>query len=426
MKKKLFLLKAYLKQFFKLLIINLIMIFLLSNKKLNRNFINNNTNNTFNSIVYKLNKNKNRRIPKYILLMDYYPNPYCNDLNAYYIFKYYQKKKNNNAYYVINLNSDLYKYLKIQNKTQNLIPINSNDNIYDKLYEYILNSKIIINSYVNREIQRLISNVSFLKYLYLTHAVGYFKKRIIAIELHNVIINKRNIIVSSPYEYKFYKKYLNYSENYMHKAGLPRYDRFKEIKKNHSEKQCILITFTYRRYSNIIYEKSLFKKNLEKLLNDKTLINFLNKKDIDLIYIPHHNDLFKKRPFNPKNFPYIKYAKQALLSHYIEQCSLFITDFSSIAFDFMFLNKPALFYLIDVKDKINFVERQYMQYNYKNNIYFGNVFYSQRLLIERIIYYTNQKFKINNELKKKYDSLFYYKCNITEKIIDIINNIINN
>ena len=73
MKKKLFLLKAYLKQFFKLLIINLIMIFLLSNKKLNRNFINNNTNNTFNSIVYKLNKNKNRRIPNYILLIiDWY------------------------------------------------------------------------------------------------------------------------------------------------------------------------------------------------------------------------------------------------------------------------------------------------------------------------------------------------------------------
>ena len=390
MKCNLCILKTYIKKIFVLLIINLIIICFFSYNNIFKKYLNlipidDKRENTFNSIVYKLKKNEKRRIPKYILLMDFYPNPYCNDLNAYYIFKYYQKKKINNAYYVINIKSDLYIYLKKENKTQNLIPINSNDNIYEKLYEYILNSKIIINSYVDRDIQRLISNVSFLNFLYLTHAIGYFKKRIISIELKGVEISKRNIIVSSPYEYKYYKEHLNYSDNYMYRAGLPRYDRFKNLKRNYSEKQCILITFTYRRYSNKIYKKSLFKKNLEKLLSDKTLIYFLKNKNIDLIYIPHHFDLFRKRPFNPKKFPYIKYTKQALLGHYIEHCSLFITDFSSISFDFMFLNKPALFYLIDVKDKIKFVERQYMQYDKKNNIYFGNVFYNQRLLIERML-----------------------------------------
>ena len=88
----------------------------------------------------------------------------------------------------------------------------------------------------------------------------------------------------------------------------------------------------------------------------------------------------------------------------------------------MFLNKPSLFYLIDVKDKINFEERQYMQYNNKH--YFGNVFSNQKTLIERIKYYANRGFKIDNELKKNYESLFYYKNNITEKIVDIINKII--
>lgn len=232
----------------------------------------------------------------------------------------------------------------------------------------MLNSKIIINSYVHREIQRLVNEVSFLKYLYLTHAVGYFKKIIIGKELKIMKNSKRNIILTSPYEFKLYKEYLNYNESYMYKAGLPRYDRFKEIKKNNSEKQCILITFTYRKYNNKIYKKSLFKKNLEKLLSDKNLIGFLKNKKIDLIYIPHHYDILRKRPFNPKKFPYVKYTKQTLLGHYIEHCSLFITDFSSISFDFMFLNKPSLFYLIDVKDKIKFEERQYMIYDYKDNI----------------------------------------------------------
>ena len=91
---------------------------------------------TNNSIIYRLKKDEYRRIPKYILLMDFYPNPYCNDLNAYYIFDYYQKKNNSNAYYVINSKSNLYKQLIRKNKTQNIIPIYSNDNIFEKLYNF--------------------------------------------------------------------------------------------------------------------------------------------------------------------------------------------------------------------------------------------------------------------------------------------------
>ena len=272
------------------------------------------------------------------------------------------------------------------------------------------------------DIQILVNEVPFLKYLYLTHAVGYFKKKIIEKELMLLNNNKRNIIVSSPYEYNFYKKQLHYSENYMYKAGLPRYDRLNSLKKNYSEKQCILITFTYRSYNNSIYEQSLFKKNIEELLRNKFLIKLLEEKNIDLIYIPHHYDVFRNRTLNPKDFPGIKYTRQKLLGHYIEQCSLFVTDFSSISIDFMFLNKPSLFYLIDVKDKIQFEEREYMQYDLKH--YFGNVFYEQESLINRIKYYINRGFKIEKDLKNNYESLFYYKNNITEKIIDVINEII--
>lgn len=404
-----------------IIIINLyLLLYLFYKRRINDNHSIDNT--MKNSTIYRLKKDKLKRIPKYILLIDYYQNPYCNDLNAYYIFKYYQKSKNNNAYYIINYKSELYKYLTKQNQTQNLIPVDSNDNIIDQLYNYFLNSKIIINSYVLREIQNLVNEVPFLKYLYLTHAVGYFKKKIIERELMFMNNNKRNIIVSSPYEYNFYKKKLNYSESYMYKAGLPRYDRFNSTKRNNSEKQCILITFSYRSYNNTIYEQSLFKKNIEQLLRNKYLLELLEQKKLDLIYIPHHFDVFRNRTLNPKKFPGVKYTRQELLGHYIQQCSLFITDFSSISIDFMFLNKPSLFYLIDANDTIQFEEREYMQYDHKH--YFGNVFYEQTSLIKKIKYYINRGFKIEKDLKNNYESMFYYKNNITEKIIDIINEII--
>ena len=89
----------------------------------------------------------------------------------------------------------------------------------------------------------------------------------------------------------------------------------------------------------------------------------------------------------------------------------------------MFQNKPTLFYLIDSNDTIQFVEKQYMS-NKKDKIYFGNVFSEQKSLIEKIKYYINNKFIIDNKLKKNYESIFYYKNNITQRIVNIIDKII--
>lgn len=354
--------------------------------------------------------------------MDYYDNPYCDDMNSYIIFQYYLKHNITNAYYVINIQSDLYKSLLKKNQTQNLIPVYSSQFIYNAIYSYILNSKIIINSYIIHEIQKVVSQVNYLKYLFITHAIGYFKTKIIAPQFNYLIEKKRNIIISSPYEYNKYKNDYKYNDSFMYKAGLPRYDLFQSFKKNNSEKECILISFSYRNYNNQIYNLSLYKKNIEKLLNDNDLISFLNNKNIDLIYIQHHYDVLRKRPFNPNLFHYVKYRDQSFLAHYINQCSLFITDFSTICFDFMFLNKPVLFYLIDLNDTIEFDEKEYMKFD--NNIYFDNIFLSQNSLIKRIEYYINKGFEIDNELIKKYNSIFYYKNNITERIINIINIII--
>jgi CDP-glycerol glycerophosphotransferase (TagB/SpsB family) len=385
------------------------------NKKKNENEI-------INNLINQLNHDYIKRKPKYILLSDYFINKYCNDINSYIIFEYFRKNNNSNAYYIINEESLLYQSLLEKNQTNNLIPINPSTNYWDKLYNFILNSKIIVQSYTFFDFRKLISKVDYLKYLKINHGVRYFKKRLAEDELKNINISKYHSIITSPYEYNIYKNKFHLKDTHFFKAGLPRYDRFQNINKNKSENQCILIAFTYRRYDNEVYKKSLFKKNLEKLLKEEELISFLEKNKIDLIYIPHHYDILRKRQFDANNFHYIKYKTQKDLSHFVEQCSLCVTDFSSISFDFMFQNKPTLFYLIDLNDKNEFFERQYMRKN--ETIYFGNVFTEQQSLIEKIKYYINNKFIIDSELKSNYESLFYYKKNITQRIVKIIYEII--
>jgi len=305
----------------------------------------------------------------------------------------------------------------------NVIPYKSNQN-NSHLFEFMLNSKIIIQSYALFEFQTIASKVKYLKFLYICHAVNYFKTSIIKIQLSRLNKRKQNIILTSPYEYNLYKKLNLYDDISMHKAGLARYDRLNYIKKNTSENDCILVSFTYRSFKKSIYNKSLFKKNIINLFRDKSLNSFLKAKNIDFIFIQHHNDIKRGRKININDFPQIKFKEQKYLSYYIEQCSLLITDFSSISFDFMFQNKPVLFYFLDVKDKTKFKEKSFMKIDKENNIYFNNVFTKQEDLVNKIINYINKNYTLDYGLLEKYKTLFYYNQNITQKIVKIINNII--
>jgi len=375
--------------------------------------------------INNLNKYSIYREPKYILLFDYIYSPFCEDFNAYTIFKYYQNNNNNNAFYILNEGTELYKYLLKNNKTKNIIPYRNNQN-NQHLFQFLLNSKIIIQSYALFFFQTIVSHVKYLKFLYICHAVNYFKTSIIKIQLSKLDKNKQHIILTSPYEYNLYKKLNLYDENAMHKGGLARYDRLNYIQKNFTERKCILVSFTYRSFKNYLYKRSLYKNNLYKLLSDDSLNSFLEKKNIDLVFIQHHNDIRKGRKIDKKLFHKIKFKNQKFLMYYIEQCSLFITDFSSISFDFMFQNKPVLFYHLDKKDKLIFKEKSFMKIDYNNNIYYNNVFSEKEKLINKTIYYINRNFTLEDGLAEKYKTLFYNKRNITQKIVKIINNIIKN
>lgn len=343
------------------------------------------------------------------------------------LFQYYLKNNIYNPFYIINNESDLYKSLVKQNKTKNLILYNEKSEIadfYKELFIYLKDAKIIINSYSHVLFQLIVSYVSYIKFLKINHGIKHFKVLIAKNEFISSLGNKTNVICSSPFEYELLTKVFKYKKTYIHNASLVRYDRFQFLKKNETEKPCILASFTYRSYNNSIFQNSEYKKNLEELLNDKKLIMYLNKKNIELIYIPHHQEINLGKNYSQDIYKYAQIKNQSELEHYIEQCSLLITDFSSISFDFMFQNKPVLFYAIDKNDNNSFNQGINM-ISPNDTFYFGNYYSKKELIIEKIKYYINNNFMIGNQLKQKYESLFFIKKNIIPKIVEIINNIIS-
>ena len=87
--------------------------------------------------------------------------------------------------------------------------------------------------------------------------------------------NKTNIICSSPFQYEFCTQKLKYKPEQIHNSSLIRYERFQYLQKNKTNKKCILISLTYRPYSNTTFEKSEIKSNIKLLiLNNKELIKY--------------------------------------------------------------------------------------------------------------------------------------------------------
>ena len=171
----------------------------------------------FDILISEMKKNSATRKPKYILLFDYLHSKYCYDHNSYLIFQYYQERNRTEAYYIINKYSDLYNSLLLKNKTNNLILYDPKDKEYLKnLYPYLLNSKIMIFSYILLEYLRLGNEVNYLKYLKINHGIRYFKNRNYN-ELISLNKGKRNTIISSPYEYNIYKNKFYFFDNEIHK-----------------------------------------------------------------------------------------------------------------------------------------------------------------------------------------------------------------
>lgn len=382
--------------------------------------------NDINSLIYKLNVSQNNTKHNNIIFADYYLSKICYDKSAFSLFQYYLNNNIDIPYYIINSESDFYKSLLKKNQTRNLIIYNTRNltAFYQNLFNYLKDTKIIVNAYSIPLMQYIAGKVPYIEYLKINHGIKYFKELYAKTEFIQELGSKKNVICSSPFEYELYIKVLKYKPNHIYNASLSRYERFKYIKKNNSESKCILVSFTYRSYNKYIFEKSEYKKNLDKFLGNKKLIKFLLRKNIELIYIPHHREVELGKQYLTNTYKYSKILNQSNLEHCIERCSLFITDFSSLSFDFMFQNKPVLFYAIDKNDDNTIIEKKFMKES-NDTIYFGNFFFNQNLLIDKIKYYINNNFNLGNDLQHKYESVFHFKENIHKRLSEIINKIIN-
>lgn len=223
------------------------------------------------------------------------------------------------------------------------------------------------------------------------------------------------------------KRDYGYAEGVVQLTGFPRYDALCDFVVN---KKRVLIMPTWRYWFNLkskggddvsgSFENSEYLKTWLSFLNDVGLERIAEKYGLEIIFYLHRNmqshiDAFK----NVKHHIVVASWKEYDIQDLLKTSAIMITDYSSVYFDMIYMQKPILFYQFD--------EKEYRKYQYKEGWfdYHNNPFsiaYSEKdSLISKLEEYASRQFDVTESYKENCYRLFkYLDANNSKRVYELL------
>ena len=365
------------------------------------------------------------------LLADF-PWDYQSFDDAFPVFLNLIKLKKKAHYMTINKN--LLQKIKPDNYLYNYIIKGGfiNGDFIEKYFSLFLRLKVVISGAEYLSFDNLFYYIEYITFISLTHGLNYFKTGLFKTYYGRNRYHK--LVISNSKKLIYLAVQNGWEEKDLIKICLPKWDKINEFKKrNITTNKSIFFFFTWRVWNKNITDemkiKSIYFQNIIELINNKILNEFLNKKGITINFCLHHMLEIFVNKLNLRNRK-IKYIKQNEIFQNIMKSSLLVTDFSSIIFEFIYQKKPYIMYIPDSEDpNIDiFYDKDYFNLIKRlkdGSVFFMNKYFSINHVVDKIIYYINNDFNLEQNLTDFYDS-FNLTCeNNTMKFINYLENLEN-
>ena len=323
--------------------------------------------------------------------------------NARAIYEYVRSKKEIEEFWVLNENSS------IKDKIPGEILIKGSVNAY----LHFMNAEVVMFSHsISADIVPFLYVVPLLNKfhyktlkVFLNHGTVGLKKRKALNAKTEKIVEKMvqsydlNICDSKFEKDVKSKSWWNVPKKSTFVTGYPRYDKLYNANIRGKE---IFFMPTWRPWlkNNVKdIQKTEYFKNIINLLQNETLNKILEIKNIKMTvyihqlmheYFDNFNDVKLRKNINIL-------PKDAEITKEIMKSNMLITDYSSIAYDYLYMDIPILFYQFD-KDEY---EEKIGSYIDLNTELFGEVAYTSEECVEKIVKIINNDWKhLENVLEK--------------------------
>ncbi|HBG5008144.1 TPA: CDP-glycerol glycerophosphotransferase family protein [Clostridioides difficile] len=368
-----------------------------------------------------------------------------NMLLAFFIYPFNKHKFNGRDIWLIgghsgdiyNDNSKFfYEYmLKEHNDVETYWVVNKDSKVFDKIpgkklirgsvenYLYYYNSKAIVFSHA--------PSADIAPYNFAVPVLNYFHKKTIKVFLNHGTIsfkkrkpmnkNFKNIIDNLYKSYNIVTASSEFERNVMvndwgmlddsvYIIGNARYDNLptNEV----AQTRDILYTPTWRdwiKFSSGKFTDTDYFKNIMNFLNDDKLNKILDEKDINVKIYMHHlmhefiDDI--KENITGKRIVFLD--KGVTLANEIRKSAANITDYSSVAIDFLYMNRPILFYQFDLDE---YMEKVDSYIDLKSEM-FGSLAYNNDEAVNKLIDIIENNFEVMDNQKNERNKFFRYNDN---------------
>ena len=330
--------------------------------------------------------------------------------NGRAMYEYLRSRQQEEVYWVINRNAKIAKKIPGEKLIKGSV----------KSYLYFMNAKVALFSHS--------ISADIVPYLFVVPLINKFHKKVFKVFLNHGTVGFKVRQAMNPKTAKvaeaLVKSYdLNICDSEFEKkvktetwwevpketaviTGYPRYDKLYNLKI--MEKQIFFMP-TWRNWlksensENQKFEDTKYFQNIANLITDKKLNNYLEKNDIKLnIYIHQLMQDYLKNFGNIKLGKNIKILpKEVNITEELQKSKLLITDYSSVAYDFYYLNKPIIFFQFDKRE----YEEKVGSYVDLDKDLFGKQAKTVEKCVEEIIEISENNFHYDKEMKQKSDKL---------------------
>jgi len=368
-------------------------------------------------VVYRLFR---RQLDKRNIWLGYEKNASTAQDNGYYFFDYCMtNKKHDHFYYVIKEGTADYNDLQ-QHRSRVLKFMSFKYMVYMYAAKLLVSSESKGHSYdIRIQKGKLKQALDKKKFVFLQHGVTALKR------VDYVFKKTKNsavdlFVVTSDYEKKIVRDYFGYDDKEIIVTGFCRWDALRN--KATADYNEIFIMPTWRSWMDGILEDAFvqtdYYQNYVAFLQSERLKHLLSEHGIKAHFLLHpkfieHIDKFKEEgsPINILQFGDVKINEMLMRS------SLLITDYSSVAWEMYYQQKPTLFFQFDA-DKYQKYQGSYLD---MDNELFGDRAFTVDELLSQIEYYIERDFREDDKYAQMRSKYFkYVDTNNSERTFDEI------